>query len=237
MADKIFPFTKQDILNEIKNSGSATFDFGECNHGCGRNATHAYFYVTIGWTHFTDGGKYSRLETFVKVVQDHLNSMKAELEKENIFFKTKKGNIYCGRDYWGCPRYEDIEYICSCVKLTPTNEFLEIQKWLKKKANFDLKITDLYVCQVCQKRSSKSYNDYHYVAEYTRYITKMLNWLNENFKQGNVVNTEIIENEEIDCYDRNRYEYEQYGVKQRYLKITITTPSGRKPRIFDMNLI
>lgn len=233
MADKIFPFTKQDILNEIKNSGSATFDFGECNHGCGRNATHAYFYVTIGWTQYSDNGRYSRLESFIKVVQDHLNSMKAELEKDNIFFRTKIATIYCGRDYWGCPIHNEIEYIYSCVNLTSNNDFLEIQKWLKKKANFDLKITDLYACNICQKRSSKSYSNFYYYSQNSNYCLELLNWLKDNFKQGNVVKVEILENEDFDYYDRNRYEYEQYGTKNRYLKVTITTPSGRNPRIYN----
>ncbi|MCQ2739783.1 MAG: hypothetical protein MJ237_06105 [bacterium] len=236
--ERNYPFTIEDVKTEIKkaerwDNSRFDVDYGECRHGCGSNSTHAYYYVMFGWVQFQDGGKFRSMAAFIEDVSKRFDEMSAKLEKANIFFKKGTKFVCDGYDYWHCPITKELSCVRDCLLLKPSTYFIEVQKWLKKKANFDLGLTDLYTCSICQKRSSKSYSNYYYYSvAHDGIWGKFFNDLKANYKQGNVVKVEITEQENMDFYDRNRYEYEQYGNKSVKLKVTITTASGRNPRTF-----
>jgi hypothetical protein len=152
-------------------------------------------------------------------------------KKENIIYIKEKKDIVCGTDYvWHCEKYAELECVLGLVKIVPCAEFKELQEWLKKNAKFDLRITDLYTCDVCQKRSSKSYSNIEYTATNPYECKRLLEKLKAEYKNGNKVVAELAEFEDIDG-DEDRYEYEQYGYKEIKLQVRISTPTGRNERL------
>lgn len=225
-----FPFTKQDIINSVKEYRNANVDIRSCNSGCGSNAKHLYFYVTIGGVEYSDNGKYETAYDFAKAVQKQFREIEKELESENIVFVRDTAYLESGWDYvWRCVKTADLECVVKIVKITACKSFNELQKWLKEKADFELKVTDLYSCTICSKRDSKSYSDFDYTAENEYMCGKILERVKADYKKGNKVSVKIAETENLDN-DENRYEYEQYGWRYNDLLITFDTPSGRNKR-------
>lgn len=225
---KQMPFTKDDVINAVKNYRQADVDICSCWH-CGK---HSYYYVKIGSQEFQDGGKHHENNSyyFGEEVQKAFADIEQELLKENIVFVRKP--CYLERGYsglWHCVNTEELNCVVSIVKIKPSANFLELQKWLKKKADFNLKVTDLYSCDACQKRSSKTYSHYDYLAQSDYACKELLERIKATYKNGNKVVVNIVEEEHI-SNDPSRYEYEQYGFKRTLLQVIISTPSGRNER-------
>ena len=208
----------QDILNAVANYSRADINYGECTTmgdivNGHRQHIHKYYWVEIGSTRIQDNGEFKTMFSFVQALQKQFAAIEEELRKENVIYVKEKKDIVCGTDYvWHCDKYAELECVLGLVKIVPCAEFKELQEWLKKNANFDLGITDLYTCDICQKRSSKSYSNFEYTATHFSACQRLLNDLKA---KGKVV-VEIKEDEEIDN-DPYRYEYEQYGYKRVYL--------------------
>ena len=211
----------QDIINAVSNYSQTEIYYGECTIEGGivnghRQHIHKYYWTEIGRTRITDDGEFKTLFSFVQAVQKQFAAIEEELRSENIVYIREKKDIVCGTDYvWHCDRYAELECVAGIVKIVPCAEFKELQDLLKKNAGFDLGVTDLYTCEVCKKRSSKSYSGFEYTATHFSVCQRLLNELKA---KGKVV-AEIKEDEDIDN-DQSRYEYEQYGYKRVYLTLT-----------------
>ena len=229
---------KQEILNAVANYSRADINYGECTTmgdivNGHRQHIHKYYWVEIGGTRIQDNGEFKTLFSFAQAMQKQFAALEEELRKENVVYIRDKKDIVCGTDYvWHCNKYAELECVLGLVKIVPCAEFKELQEWLKKNANFNLSVADLYTCDICQKRSSKSYSSFEYTATHFSVCKRLLNELKENYKKGNKVVVEIAEYEQIDN-DPYRYEYEQYGYKRVYLKVKISTPSGRKEKTIE----
>lgn len=225
--EKLFPFTKKDVINAVKEYGNAGVDI----RSYWKNGKHDHFYVEIGDEQFSDNGKYQYAYQFAVAVQKLFKEIEKDLEKENIVLMRQTCFLESGWDYcWRCTKTDELECVDGIVKIVPCAEFKELQSWLKKHAKFDLKVTDLFTCRVCQKRESKWYSQHNYTAESSYLCKRLLEKLKAEYKSGNKVLAELVENEHIDgCEDR--YEYEQYGYKEITLQVKISTPSGRNERL------
>lgn len=227
---KSLPIKVKDIINTIGDYYRSEMDYGECSVGCGivnghRQYAHKYFYVSIHYHQFQDNGQYSSMYSFIAAVQKQLKEIEQELLKKHIVFIKDTEWAECGgTDCWGIPRRESIECVKGFVHITPAKSFIELQKWLQKKAQFTLNITDLYTCDVCQKRDSKSYDGHTYYAGDENYCKKVLNRLKGLYKNGNKVVANLETDEWVESGD---YEYERYGRKRVCLSVTISTPTGR----------
>ena len=228
MADfKLFPFTKEDVINSVKEYGNAVVDIRSYWVG----GKHDHFYVEINTEQFSDNGKYKYAYQFAVEVQKLFKEIEKELEKENIVLKRKLCFLDSGWDYcWRCTKTDELECVNGIVKIVPCVEFKELQSWLKKNAKFDLGVTDLFTCDVCQKRDSKWYSQYNYTAKSSYECKRLLEKLKSVYKSGNKAIAELIEFEDIDG-NKDRYEYEQYGYKRVSLQVRISTPTGRNERI------
>ena len=228
MADfKLFPFTKEDVINSVKEYGNAVVDIRSYWIG----GKHDHFYVEIGTEQFSDNGKYKYAYQFAVAVQNLFKEIEKELEKENIVLIRKLCFLDSGWDYcWRCTKTDKLECVDKIVKIVPCAEFKELQSWLKKNAKFDLGVTDLFTCDVCQKRESKWYSQYNYTAKSSYECKRLLEKLKAVYKSGNKAIAELIEFEDIDG-NKDRYEYEQYGYKRVSLQVRISTPTGRNERI------
>lgn len=216
---KQMPFTKNDVINAVKNYSRADINYGECTTmgdivNGHRQHIHKYYWVEIGSTRIQDNGEFKTLFSFAQAMQKQFAALEEELRKENVVYIRDKKDIVCGTDYvWHCDKYAELECVLGLVKITPSKSFLELKTWLKENANFDLKVTDLYDCDVCQKRSSKSYSNFYYFAADENYCKKLL----ERAKAECKGSAKIDEDEYIDN-DPFRYEYEQYGKKRTSLQ-------------------
>ena len=222
---KQMPFTKQDVINALSNFNIVGVDYMDCWSG----SAHKYYHIAFGSEEFQDGGKHhdNNQYYFVEECQKVFAAMEQELLKENIVFVRRK--LYFSRGYdacWHSVRTDEIECVTQIVRIKPCDSFNKLQEWLKKYANFDLKITDLFECDACKKRDSISYSNYHYYAKDERYIANLLKAILTTYKKGKKVVAEIVEDSHIDN-DPYRYEYEQYGYKRTELHVTISTPTGR----------
>lgn len=228
MADfKLFPFTKEDVINAVKVYGNAVVDIRSYWIG----GKHHHFYVEIGTEQFSDNGKYQYAYQFAVAVQKLFKEIEKELEKENIVLMRKRCFLESGWDYcWRCTKTDELECVDGIVKIVPCAEFKELQSWLKKNAKFDLKVTDLFTCRVCQKRESKWYSQHNYTAASSYSCKRLLEKLKAEYKSGNKAVAELVEFEDIDG-NEDRYEYEQYGYKEIKLQVKISTPTGRNERL------
>ena len=224
---KLFPFTKEDVINAVKVYGNAVVDIRSYLVG----GKHDHFYVEIGNEQFSDNGKYEYAYQFAVAVQKLFKEIEKELEKENIVLMRQNRFLDSGWDYcWRCKKTDKLECVDRIVKIVPCAEFNELQSWLKKNAKFDLEVTDLFSCDVCQKRDSKWYSQYDYTAESSFECKRLLEKLKAAYKSRNKAVAELIEYEDIDG-NKDRYEYEQYGYKRVSLQVRISTPTGRNERI------
>jgi len=226
----------EDILKQLVNYPREDVNYGECTTMGGivnghRQHIHKYYWVRIGSMELNDNGEFETLFSFIQALQKQFAAIEEELHKENVIYVKEKKDIVCGTDYvWHCDKYAELECVLGVVKIVPCAEFKVLQEWLKKNANFDLGITDLYTCDVCQKRSSKSYSDFKYTAVYSYECKRLLDNLKATYKSGNKVVAELVEFEDIDG-NEDRYEYEQYGCKEIKLQVRISTPTGRNERL------
>jgi hypothetical protein len=227
---------KQEILNAVANYSHADINYGECTTmgnivNGHRQHIHKYYWAEIGGTRIQDNGEFKTLFSFAQAMQKQFAALEEELRNENVVYIRDKKDIVCGTDYvWHCDKYAELECVLGLVKIVPCAEFKELQEWLKKNAKFDLRLTDLYTCDVCQKRSSKSYSNFGYTATYPYECKRLLENLKAGYKSGNKVVAELVEFEDTDK-DPYRYEYEQYGHKEIKLQVRISTPTGRNERL------
>ena len=176
---KLFPFTKEDVINSVKEYGNAVVDIRSCWIG----GKHHHFYVEIGTEQFSDNGKYQYAYQFAVAVQKLFKEIEKELEKENIVLMRQKCFLESGWDYcWRCKKTDELECVDGIVKIVPCAEFKELQSWLKKNAKFDLKVTDLFTCRVCQKRESKWYSQHNYTAASSYECKRLLEKLKAEYK-------------------------------------------------------
>ena len=223
----LFPFTKEDIINAVKDYPRADVEISSCWIG----GKHHHFYVEIGNKQFSDNGKYQYAYQFALAVQKLFANLEKELAKDNIVLIRKECWLESGWDYvWRCEKTTDLMCVENVVKIVPCAEFKELQSWLKKNAKFDLRVTDLFTCRVCQKRESKWYSQHNYTAANSYECKRLLEKLKAEYKSGNRVLAKLIEIEDIDG-NEDRYEYEQYGYKQVFLQVKISTPTGRNERL------
>lgn len=227
MAQKLFPFTKEDVINAVKVYGNAVVDIRSYWIG----GKHDHFYVEIGTEQFSDNGKYKYAYHFAVAVQKLFKEIEKELEKDNIVLTRQKCFLESGWDNcWRCEKTDELECVDGIVKIVPCAEFKELQSWLKKNAKFDLKVTDLFTCRVCQKRDSKWYYHHNYTAASSYSCKRLLEKLKAEYKSGNKAVAELVEFEDIDG-NEDRYEYERYGYKEIKLQVKISTPTGRNERL------
>ena len=224
---KLFPFTKEDVINSVKEYGNAVVDIRSYWVG----GKHDHFYVEIGTEQFSDNGKYEYAYQFAVAVQKLFKEIEKDLEKENIVLMRKLCFLDSGWDYcWRCTKTDELECVDRIIKIVPCSEFKELQSWLKKNAKFDLGVTDLFTCRVCQKRENKLYSLHNYTTESSYECKRLLEKLKSVYKSGNKVIAELIEFEDIDG-NKDRYECEQYGYKRVSLQVRISTPTGRNERL------
>lgn len=222
---KQMPFNQKDVINELGNYDSALVDYRSCSVG----GKHKYYHIEIGAESFQDNGKYSDCNSysFAQDCQKVFKSIEQDLLKQNIVFIREKVYMPNGYDScWRCAKTDEIEVVTKIVRIEPSSYFKELQEWLKKHANFNLKVTDMFGCNICQKRNDKWYSNFTYYAMRDSYCKRMLDGIKATYKRGNKVVAELIVSEEMD-YEPNRYEYEQYGYKTSQLHVTISTPTGR----------
>ncbi len=228
---KKLPFTVNDIKKSLFDNYTDVY-YVDSRHGSGRTAQHASYRVKIGSTYFDDDGIYKTQYAMVQAVQKMFKNIEPQLQKQNIVLIREIASFENGKDYtWNSIRYDDLENVCAITKIEPCKQFLKIQKLLQK-GGFNLSITDIYSCNVCQKRSNKSYSNFDYYATDESYCENLLAQLKQVYKSGDkiVVRLTDVENfEEPEYDDRERYyETEQYGYKRTQLNIEITKPSGKK---------
>lgn len=227
---KNMPFTAKDIVDMFaRTPKGVNVGIYEWRKGSGRNSTHYCYHVTIGDLDFGDGGKYKTCYQFASEVQRIFKSIEQELKKKSIVFIRETSFIENGTDYvWNSVKHDEIECVSRIVMIEPCREFYELQKWLKSKAGYELNVTDLFYNRMCQKRSSISRSGYEYKCEQAYSIEKANQQLQRVWKSGYKATVEIIDRSDFDSgYDRDRYEYEQYGYEETVMKVTITTATGR----------
>jgi len=233
----ISEFTKEYLIEKMNDYKAVCSQFNvevniySCNQGCGRDAKHLYYYVQIGHDEIRDGGKFRTAYAFAEYINKVFKSFEVDLRKQNIFFVWEEDWFENGIDYvWRSPKNDKLDSVSKIVKITPSKSFYDLQSWLKKKANFELNIFDLYTCSICQKRSSKHYSNYNYTCKNDSKMSRYLNELKKNYKQGYKVVVNKFEEDYFDGYDGNRYEYEQYGSRDSWVEVAISTPTGRNEK-------
>ena len=228
---------KQAILNAVANYSRADINYGECTTMGGivnghRQHIHKYYWVEIGSTRIQDNGEFKTMFSFVQALQKQFAALEEKLRKDNIVYIREKRDIVCGTDYvWHCDKYAELECVMGIVKITPCKSFIELQKWLQKKAKFTFGITDMYECDVCQKRSDKSYSNFTYLAGDEISCARLMKQINDTYKSGNKV-TAILDTHE--WVNNGDYEYERYGKKHVYPRVTISTPTGRNEKVMTI---
>ena len=216
--------TKENVLNALKHClkdyKSINVHHGQWNKGCGRDAVLDHYYTKIGDTELeskTIG--YSKSD---KLIREALKEFKGLTIVEKMqWYPTKY------KDCWGCDITEEHNFVTEIIRIDPCKSFTAINKWLEKHGVAPIGLSDMYLADLCKKRSSVSVSDKYFYAENEKYCSKLLDYLRKNKSSKDTITIEINNDDSYDGDCGSNYEYETYGRRVAYPHIIIKTPTGR----------
>lgn len=137
-------------------------------------------------------------------------------EKSVDMIQTQKG-YYSGRDL----------FVSLLVFRKPCKEFVQLYKYLKKYAAYDLKLETFFHQKLVGKRNAVDTNDEQYLAYMPNNCNRILAWLRANKATSYVIKIKEEERSEKDelAY---RAESEWYGWQENSLKIQLLTKKTGK---------
>ena len=155
----------------------------------------------------------------VRKLKNLIDMVADEINKSNGF-------IAKAEDFYNCQAFYDALVITT----KPCKEFSQLSRYIAKYAKFDISVADMFSVPVVGKRGGnyRESGEREYTAYNPQKCWNILAWLKENKKRG-ALKVEIEEKicDEDASYGRY-YETETYGVKHRFLRMTIISSSNTK---------
>lgn len=130
-------------------------------------------------------------------------------------------------DCWGCTITAEHKFVTKIVRIDQCKSFIAINKWLEKRGIAPIGSVDMYVADLCKKRSSVSVSNHYFLAEDEKYCAGLLGYLRKNKSPKDTITIEIKTDDSYDGDCGSNYEYETYGRRVAYPHIIIKTPTGR----------
>jgi len=207
------------IKNGLKNNKRISVDYSETRLGaCWNTAKFDHYDTKVAGQRFESKtiGYNKASELILKVIKN----------MQGITYTTRKVSLPRGyRDCFGIMLYDDYDVVEEISQLQQCKNFIAVNKLLTRRGVTAINPTDTYKAQLCQKRSSKWVSNKEYLCESERFYGKLLQFLKEKSTSKDTIKVEIDTIDDIES--SNGYEYENYGARYAYPKVTITTPSGK----------
>ena len=188
-----------------------------------------YCIVTIGNDKYkcTDTSYWQLRKGIASHVIDAVNKANQKRSK-NVIVAEKEIETYNETsNWWNASEFTDVKSVYLVPK--PCKEYTQLQKWLAKYGNFELKDYELYSVRLFGKRGryDESGMRMFLCHEPTR-CKKALEMLRKERTTGCTLSVKVT-NEDDGNYDESvRYETEYYGQRVRMLDVAIYTKSGKQ---------
>lgn len=129
--------------------------------------------------------------------------------------------------WWNIDKFTDVKQVYLVPK--PCKEYKQLQKWLAKYGNFNLKDYELYSVELFGKRGRYDESGMkEFLCHQPSRCKKALETLRNARTSGCTMSIKL-ENDDHGNYEESvRYETEYYGVRYRVMNVTIYTKGGKK---------
>lgn len=188
-------------------------------------------YIRIGKKEFLGIGDLNDIQQISNMIVYLLNEQKKDEEWKNLIFVTRDFQQLRGsgwNQYW--KHYSLLEKIY--LLDNPCKDFVSIQKFLLKYANYNLQDFKLFVVHMSGKRGRliDEEGDRSYLANQPKKCARILEELRKYRKANDTISCVYGEEDWMDDMERKYSAYHEVecdGVRRHYLEITIKTPSGK----------
>lgn len=193
-----------------------------------RNDGSKWCVVTIGNDEYevANGNYWGLRQDIAKHIIDAVNKANQKRSKNIIVAETEK-QYYETSLWWNSSEFTDVKQVYLVPK--PCKEYTQLQKWLAKYGNFNLKDYELYSVRLFGKRGRYDESGMkEFLCHQPSRCKKALEKLRKERTTGCTLSIKL-KNEDDGNYDESvRYETEYYGYRTRIMDVTINTKSGKK---------
>lgn len=198
-------------------------DSWTCNDG--RN----WCEVTIGEDTYetTDASYWTLRQDIARHIIDAVNKANQKRSKNIVVADTEEETYNETSHWWNIDKFIDVKSVYLVPK--PCKEYGQLQRWLAKYANFNLKDYELYSVRLFGKRGRYDESGMkEFLCHQPSRCKKALEKLRKERTTGCTLSIKL-KNEDDGNYDESvRYETEYYGYRTRIMDVTINTKSGKK---------
>lgn len=185
--------------------------------------------VTIGNDEYeiTNGNYWGLREDIAKHIIDAVNKANQKRSKNIIVAETERAQYNETSHWWNLSEFTDVKQVYLVPK--PCKEYTQLQKWLAKYGNFNLKDFELYSVSLFGKRGRYDESGMkEFLCHQPLRCKKALERLRKERTTGCTLSIKL-KNEDDGNYDESiRYETEYYGCRTRIMEVTINTKGGKK---------
>ena len=193
------------------------------------NRGNKWCVVTIGNDEYetTDATYWTLRKDIAKHIIDAVNKANQKRSKNVIVAETEETTYNETSSWWNVSKFIDVKSVCLVPK--PCKEYTQLQKWLAKHANFNLKDYELYSVRLFGKRGRYDESGRKvFLCHQPERCKKALEDLRKARTTGCTLSV-TLKNEDEGNYDESvRYETEYYGCRERMMIVDINTKGGKK---------
>ena len=166
-------------------------------------------------------------EDIAKHIIDAVNKANQKKSKNVIVAETERTQYNETSHWWNLSEFTDVKSVYLVPK--PCKEYGQLQRWLAKYANFNLKDYELYSVELFGKRGRYDESGMkEFLCHQPLRCKKALERLRKERTTGCTLSVKL-KNEDDGNYDESvRYETEYYGCRTRIMDVTINTKGGKK---------
>lgn len=187
-----------------------------------------YCIVTIGNDEYkcTDTSYWTLRKELAKSIISACKKANEKRSKNVIVAETEETTYNETSHWWNTSRFTDVKSVYLVPK--PCKEYGQLQRWLAKYGNFELKDYGIYSVRLFGKRGRYDESGMrHFLCHNPSRCKQALEQLRKQRTSGCTMSIKL-ENEDEGNYDESvRYETEYYGYRERTLVVTINTKSGK----------
>lgn len=188
-----------------------------------------YCIVTIGNDEYkcTDTSYWQLRKDISKHIIDAVNKANQKRSNNYVFVETETVTYNETSNWWNSNSFTDVKSAYIVPK--PCKEYTQLQKWLAKYGNFELKDYELYSVRLFGKRGRYDESGMRmFLCHKPTRCKKALEKLRKQRTSGCTLSVKVV-NEDDSNYDESvRYETEYYGYRERIAVVSIYTKGGKQ---------
>lgn len=181
----------------------------------------------------TDASYWTLRQDIARHIIDAVNKANQKRSKNIVVADTEEETFNETSHWWNISKFIDVKSVYLVPK--PCKEYGQLQRWLAKYANFELKDFDLYSVGLFGKRGRYDESGMkHFLCHQPSRCKRVLEDLRKARTSGCTLSIKL-KNEDEGNYDESvRYETEYYGHRDRTMQVSVRTKSGKEKVTFTI---